>query len=369
MSPVVLPPASAAKPEAKRLGHVPGLDGLRGIAILAVLGINAEWPFLQGGFFGVDLFFVLSGFLITTLLLEEWRGSGHIALGLFFKRRAIRLVPALAALLVFATVYTLAFRPHEQWRPALQIIASAFFYVSNWVIGVGQIHGTLEHTWSLSVEGQFYVLGALGLAYALGKGARPRQLFWACVGLFVAVGIWRATLWSVTHDVMRVYMGLDTRADALLAGCAVAFLRAEKIESQDTAPRPGWLEPLTWLSWAILLVGFTTFKYYGAPTFLGGFSVVGLASAVALYQAVHNPTSLSVRFLQWPLLRWFGLVSYSVYLWHVPLRNVFSSERLLPYLHNTLIVEAARFAIFILAGWISYRLIERPCLRFKPGRT
>ncbi len=369
MLPPANPPLSTAAHSPGRLGRRPALDGLRGIAILAVLGINSDWPFLQGGFFGVDVFFVLSGFLITTLLLEEWRDTGRIALGLFFKRRAVRLVPALAALLLFGTLYTLVFRPPEMWRPALQIIASAFFYVSNWVIGVGHVHGTLEHTWSLSVEGQFYLLGAIGLSYALKKGARPGQLFLGCVGLFVLIGLWRAVLWSLTHDVMRVYMGLDTRADALLAGCAIAFLLTEKVGTGDTTAPPGWSGPLTWLAWGVLLVGFTTFKYYAPPTFLGGFSLVALAAAVVLHQAVRAPSSLPVRFLQWPVLRWFGLVSYSIYLWHVPLKNLCSSERLTPFLHSPLLVEAARFAIFVAAGWISYRTIERPFLRFKPSRV
>ncbi len=145
-SPVTSQFGESLSSDQRDFSYQPALDGLRGVAILAVVGVNAEWPFLPGGFFGVDVFFVLSGFLITTLLVTEWRHCGSIALKRFFARRALRLMPALVALLAFSCVYSYYFRSPEQRGAAFAIAASALFYFSNWLIGVGNVHGTLEHT-------------------------------------------------------------------------------------------------------------------------------------------------------------------------------------------------------------------------------
>lgn len=347
------------------LSYSPALDGLRGVAILAVVGVNAEWPFLAGGFFGVDVFFVLSGFLITTLLLTEWKQRGEINLRRFFARRALRLMPALIALLAFSCIYTYFFRSPEQRGAAFTIVASALFYISNWVIGVGNVHGTLEHTWSLGVEGQFYLLGAGFIAFALRRAVGLSQMIGWCIGAIAVVVSWRAIFWEQAPGVMRVYMGLDTRADSLLIGCLVAFTRESKMGGAifTLCSHARWLLPIAWL---VLVVSFVATPGVGVSyPYLGGFTIVSLATAVILRFALSESRDVSSRLLSSPLLVWFGRISYSLYLWHVPLKNVFSVDRLVPYTKSTIAAEICRFAIFVGVACGSYYCIERPFLRLK----
>lgn len=345
----------------------PALDGLRGVAILAVVGVNAEWPFLAGGFFGVDVFFVLSGFLITTLLLTEWRQRGEINLRRFFARRALRLMPALVALLAFACIYTYLFRSPEQHAAAFTIAASALFYVSNWVIGVGNVHGTLEHTWSLGVEGQFYLLGAGLIAFGLRRGVGLNRMIGGCIAVVALVAIWRAVFWEQAPGVMRVYMGLDTRADSLLIGCVAAFIRAQEVDrNRGTSDGSAWTRWLLPISWLVVAGSFVATPGVGVSyPYVGGFTLVSLATAVILWCALSKPHEAGSRWLSSPLLIWFGRISYSLYLWHVPLKNVFSVERLAPYTRSTIAAEVCRFAIFVGVACGSYYCIERPFLRFK----
>lgn len=351
-----------------RLGHVPALDGLRGIAILAVLGMNAEWSTLGGGFLGVDVFFVLSGFLITTLLVEEWQQAGDISLPRFLQRRALRLMPALVVLLVFATAHALVFKPTEDRIAALQLIAATLGYVVNWVIGVGQVHGTLEHAWSLAVEGQFYLFWGAGLVLALRRGVRLRSLLWTAVALLVASALWRAALWPSTIDLFRLYMGTDTRADSLLAGCILALAFVMQRRAGRTT-NPAFLSALVPLAWMIVIAGFIWARPGSRMIYLGGFTVIAFATATIMWHALTNPTSWMARWLAWRPLTWFGAISYSLYLWHVPLKNVLSVERLLPWTGHVALAELARFIAFVGVASASYYGVELPFLRRKRNLT
>lgn len=359
----------AHRVRASGLDHMPELDGLRGVAILAVVGVNAEWPFLQGGFFGVDVFFVLSGFLITTLLLAEWRRHGDVDLAGFFLRRALRLMPALVVLLVFACVYTALFRPPDQRAAAFTIAASALFYVSNWVIGVGNVHGTLEHTWSLGVEGQFYILVAGIMVMALRRSAALKTISKWCIILALMVAVWRGIYWGWDPGVMRVYMGLDTRADSLLAGCLVALLWVGKGGLENggfSFPSKNCCRVLSFLAWAILVTSFICVPGVGvAYPYRGGITLVAVASAVIVSLALANLRTGKPSFLAAAPLVWFGQISYSLYLWHVPLKNVFSVERLVPVTKSVVMAEMLRFAAFVAFACASYYAIERPFLRLK----
>src|SRR5882672_8926270 len=144
-----------------RLGYRPSLDGVRAIAILAVLACHCEW--LQSGYLGVDVFFALSGFLITSLLLEEYTATGTITLRWFYARRALRLLPALLGLLVVGTSVILFTVPAEYGPLALHEAAAVLFYVANWAWLIGLPLGLYGHTWSLAIEEQFYMLWPLAL--------------------------------------------------------------------------------------------------------------------------------------------------------------------------------------------------------------
>src|SRR5919107_2087920 len=184
--------AGRATPEV-RLSYSPGLDGLRAIAVMAVLLYHADLSFIPGGFLGVEIFFVISGYLITALLLAEWHKRGHIDLKNFWLRRARRLLPALYVLLVVCLAYAVVFLPGEVARLRDDVVA-AIGYVTNWYLILGQESyfeavgrpSLLQHLWSLAVEEQFYLIWppvlALGLAVGATRLRRRRMLAFALAG-------------------------------------------------------------------------------------------------------------------------------------------------------------------------------------------
>ena len=211
-----------------------GMDGLRALAVIAVLLYHADLGFVQGGFLGVEVFFVISGYLITALLLTEWRQYGRINLKGFWMRRAKRLLPALYVLLVATLCYSLVFLPGEVARLRSDAIA-AVGYVTNWYLVLGHQSyfeaigrpSLLKHLWSLAVEEQFYLLWPPVLALGLSVGARRfRERRMMLIALFGAVGsaLLMAALYRPEVDPSRVYYGTDTRATGLLLGAALAFV-------------------------------------------------------------------------------------------------------------------------------------------------
>src|SRR5215217_4061345 len=223
-----------------RLGYRPALDGLRGIAILAVLAFHTHHIFgssiLNGGNAGVDIFFVLSGFLITALLLEEWQTSGEISLRGFYWRRVLRLVPALLVVLVSLYLFADVFLPIGEAGATRRSIPVAFLYASDVGLAFFQLRlGSLQHTWSLAMEEHFYLAWPLFLIAALKLGASRKRLVVITLSLAVASAIHRAVLHQLGALPVRTYYGIDTRADALLIGCATGmcvcwgFLRARSL--------------------------------------------------------------------------------------------------------------------------------------------
>jgi peptidoglycan/LPS O-acetylase OafA/YrhL len=210
------------------LGYRPALDGLRGIAILGVLAFHTHhlfgWSLLKGGSAGVDIFFVLSGFLITALLVEEWEHTGAINLKSFYWRRALRLVPDL--LILLTTLYFLAdilFLPAEA-DDTRRGIPVAFVYASDLALAFFNIRlGALQHTWSLAIEEHFYLVWPLLLLGALKLGVSGKKLVVITLLLAFASAFHRASLQQFGALPVRTYYGFDTRADALLIGCATAM--------------------------------------------------------------------------------------------------------------------------------------------------
>ena len=205
----------------KRLGYIPAFDGLRGIAILAVIGVHAFGEPL-GGFYGVDLFFVLSGFLITTLLLEEHDRSGGIAMGAFYRRRAYRLLPGLLAVLAVFGALTMA-SPR-----ALGQVAAGGLYGANFVLASGShfLDGTpFVPYWSLAEEEQFYLLWPLLLVLLLRRRVRESWIAWALVAILLGLIVYRYGLAAEGASATRLYYAPDTHANGLVLGCLLALLR------------------------------------------------------------------------------------------------------------------------------------------------
>src|SRR5215207_1251970 len=217
-----------------RLSYSPGLDGLRAVAVMAVLLYHANLTWIPGGFLGVEVFFVISGYLISALLLAEWRQKGTINLKEFWLRRARRLLPALYVLLVVTLTYAVVFLPGEVAGLRAEVIA-AVGYVTNWYLIFGQQSyfesvgrpSVLQHLWSLAVEEQFYLIWPVVLTVGLGMGAtrlRKRRVLMIAIAGAVASSVAMALLYTPGVDPSRIYYGTDTRATGLLCGVALALL-------------------------------------------------------------------------------------------------------------------------------------------------
>jgi len=368
--------------------HYPALDGLRGIAVLAVLLYHGGVAWAPGGFLGVEVFFVLSGFLITSLLVAEWQRSSTIALGAFWGRRARRLLPALFCLVAVIGIYY-AIAGASQAMPGLKGDGiSALAYFSNWhQIAAGSSYfaasgpvSPLEHTWSLAIEEQFYlvwplvVLGVLWLASRRGGASTDRRrpltvLLAVSLAGALASAIDTALLFDGGRNLDRVYYGTDTRAASLLIGASLAIAlailgtRRRRAHPADTEPAGvrtrssalaglGALVALAAVPVAVALVNGTTAWMYP-------YGLLGLDALVVLVilAAVRFPTSAAARVLAIGPLRALGEISYGVYLWHFPLflwlsagATGVSGTRLL----------ALRLAVTLAVSVTSYFLIEQP---------
>jgi peptidoglycan/LPS O-acetylase OafA/YrhL len=327
----------------------PTLDGLRGFSILAVLIFHASnGTILPGGFVGVDLFFVLSGYLITALLVREFKQTGTISFRDFYCRRLLRLMPALLILLmVYASLVLLfAKTPYLHFSAIILSIT----YLMNWAraFDFGS-SGYVGHMWSLSIEEQFYLLWPAIAFWSLRLGGRKAAFMTACV-LIAASSIWRLWLLQYGADIFRIYNGFDTRADSLLYGCVVALL-AENL--QKIAFRTWWAVP----AFILLYICFTVPFQAGMPIFV--FSAVGFCSAWLLVCAISEKETLLVRVLRISPIVYLGRISYGVYLWHYPIALV--TLKNLPAHYAVLVTGLSSVAI----ASISYFAVESYFLNLK----
>jgi peptidoglycan/LPS O-acetylase OafA/YrhL len=355
-------------------GYRRWLDGLRGLAILIVIACHI--PVLPGGFFGVDIFFVLSGYLITSLLINEWERFGSISLPRFYSRRALRLLPAFWVLLIIC-LFTVPYLPGTEARARRTEIALAASYVTN----LPSIHHArftiLGHTWSLSVEEQFYLIWPPVLYGMLRSGLSRRRIVGLVVACIVASALLRMGLTRhyqrdgelMIDQLHRLYTGLDTRADALLAGCLAGLLT-----SWDMLPDARrWLPVYRSAS----LLGIATIAYlivrstgaFAPQYYHGTFTVAAIAIAMVLVRLVVAPSQIVTTILESRLLVGVGRISYGLYLFHLPI--LFGLARRgwgIP------VRAPVGIALSFLAAICSYFVIEQPCLRLKdrlrrPGRA
>lgn len=296
-----------------RLGYRPSLDGVRGIAILLVLFYHFGSP-LVSGFVGVDVFFVLSGFLITVLLGEELERSGRLDFPAFYRRRILRLLPALVAVIVVLVGITFLVRsPHR--HQALREAWMALFYSLNWFKAYGGVaeNNYLGHTWSLCVEEQFYLLWPLILAAMLRCGMTRGQAAILTGAGLLASATMRAVHWMMYADWARVYCGLDSRADGLLTGCLLGLFL---LDHPPPASRPRWLGAAGGLG-LLTVLALSALPFSADFYFLGGIPLVNLSMAALLGALlVGPPDSLLHRLLELRALVWVGRISYGLYLWH-----------------------------------------------------
>jgi peptidoglycan/LPS O-acetylase OafA/YrhL/lysophospholipase L1-like esterase len=321
------------------------------------------------GAYGVTLFFVLSGFLITSLLLAEWDGSGRIDLRRFWSRRFRRLLPAALVLLVGAGAIaglTLSSPDLHRFRgDALAALAD----VANWhAIGAGNDYwaataapSPLQHMWSLSIEEQLYlawplvVLGALALGRRQRVGRQPLVVVaLAGVALSVAAMAW----WSTHGEDLRAYYGTDSRASAILLGALMALLVSGQRRGAGLGLERA-LRPAVPLAVAVLAAGWLWADGTSDWLYRGGFAAMSLAAAVVVGAVALAGPNVAMRGLAWPPLRWLGRVSYGVYLWHWPIYTVIDGDAVSSRAIRTLV----RIGVTLVVAAISYRIVEQPIRR------
>ena len=343
----------------RRPAHLPQLDGLRTLAVAVVLAYHVartqELWVLPGGFVGVDVFFVLSGFLITSLLLREHARSGRLDLRRFYVRRLWRLYPALI-LVSAAAAAAIALAPGvfglEPASPAEALVALA--YGMSWWSGLELTGGPylLGLTWSLSVEEHFYLLWPLLLLAVLRRGGSLR----AVAAIAVLANAWPMLLHLTGADPDRLYYLPDSRFAQILTGCALAALLVRRAELERL--RPAFSASAA----RAALVGIAVVALLGhrqdAWYWLGGLQAIGVAAAVVIGHLVLHDDSRLSQALRWGPLPVLGLWSYGIYLWHLPLMRLAQ-----PVLGESLAVTLAAGLLAVPVAAASYRFVEQPLLR------
>jgi peptidoglycan/LPS O-acetylase OafA/YrhL len=382
----------------RRLGFVPALDGLRGVAILLVVAVHfrrtvdpwtTQWinsprlaqyfnttttapdnfllvtkphPSLvaqlvpKGGFLGVDIFFVLSGFLISSILLREQSTHGRVGFGAFYQRRALRLLPALFAFLAAHVIYASII--HVQAAVERSSIIAAVFYYYNWklVYSFPVVRPELTHLWSLSIEEQFYLVWPVALILLLGGVRRrlPTAVAVTSAGV-VAIAVWRMIVARHMSPAL-VYFRTDAQADALLVGALAALLW-----TRGAVPLKRYLAPAAWVALGFMIVCIFTLESDSRFLYDGGFTLIAIAVAVILLATVETSWG-PTRALHTRPLRAVGRVSYGLYLWHVLVFSIVVDNMR----HKPVVVTIAlALGVTAIVTALSWYAVERPFLRWK----
>jgi peptidoglycan/LPS O-acetylase OafA/YrhL len=339
------------------MGHLPVLDGLRGVAIATVFMVHLYAPLFPGGSSGVMLFFVLSGFLITKLALEEADRTGGLSLSQFYIRRLFRIFPPLFVLLAFLLVASFTFMS-DVGEPLRREITLAAGSMGNlWPVFYGfEPRGALGHTWSLGIEEQFYLVWPIVLCVVpMAFRATRRFAAWFAAVALASLLIGRVLVAGVLdypHWLSIPFLDFE--------GLALGCLLAAMLHTDDAGRWriPSWLFAL---AFAVL-----TFDFFGADRYLARDTydvrgvVLSLCFAVVLAELVTNRENIFAGPLQSAPMRWLGQLSYSLYLWHAVIFTIISEERLpdAPWL----VIHVSKVVLSFAVAWLSYRYIEQPAI-------
>jgi peptidoglycan/LPS O-acetylase OafA/YrhL len=343
-----------------RKGYWPALDGLRAISVLGVVAVHSGLHWGHAGGFGVQVFFVLSGFLITSLLLREYDRSGRINIGSFYRRRALRLFPALAVFLLVCGAISLPLSAPFRSQ-TLSAIPFSVFYSFNWVQALNDPPvGLVTHTWSLAIEEQFYLIWPLLVVLVLRLGGGPRTLFALALGAALLSAAWAHLLWTDGLGVARIYYGSDTGAAPLMIGCAAGILY---VSVQWKGLARSFCQAAGVIGALMIVIGFVKSwppdVAYGA----GVTAIFAFGVACAVLGLAAAPVRAVELLLSLPPLVLLGRISYGIYLWQGPVFIL-----LIAYAHfNTWMLLAAGLPLTLLVSIASYRFVERPFLRMKNG--
>jgi peptidoglycan/LPS O-acetylase OafA/YrhL len=359
--------------------YMPGLDGLRAIAVLAVIVFHLGFDWAPGGLLGVGVFFTLSGYLITDILLAQLNARGRIDLGAFWLARARRLLPALFVMLAIVVAWVTVLGPAQpdEFRKA---VVSAILYVNNWEQILADVsyfarfeaEGPLDHLWSLSVEEQFYIawpfllLAGVKLVRErpLPSGVRPRLALLA-IAVAVASSIWMALLYEPSFDPSRIYFGTDTRAGGLLFGAALAMVWPSRKLSRRISPQArNTLDALGVLGLAVIALMIWRTGELSPFLYRGGFVVLSLATVLVLMPLTHPACRLGVLLGVRPL-RWVGVRSYGIYLWQTPIIVLTTPQGAH---EDDLVRSLLQVAAILAVSALSWRFVEEPVRHGAIGR-
>ncbi|HFJ9453290.1 acetyltransferase [Bacillus anthracis] len=353
------------KPFKKNSRYMVGLDSLRGLAILGVILYHINFNWMPGGFLGVTVFFVLSGYLITDILAMEWKRNKRIDLKKFWLSRARRLLPGMLVMLVITLAWITIFHSSLLEKMRGDSLA-ALFYVSNWWYiyhklsyfdNFNQI-SPLNHFWSLAVEEQFYVVWpfiiSLGLYYIK---KQFRMILLICLGAF-ASALAMAILYEPGVDPSRIYYGTDTRAFSLLIGAVLALVWPSNRLANKIIPKARFiLDVVGGIALIIILVMFWKTNQYDPFLYKGGMVLLSIATALLVANLAH-PASRIAQFLRFRPLRWVGVRSYGIYLWHYPILTLTTPKVTVG--DFSIIRAILQFLLIILIAQISWKFIEKP---------
>ncbi len=362
-----------------RLRYVPGLDGLRALSVTAVLLYHADVSWMTGGFLGVDVFFVISGYLITSLLLAEQGASGRVGLGRFYLRRARRLLPALFVVLATVSLFTVVFLPDEIRTLRADVVAALGYATNWWQIAEEQSYVAalsrpplLRHLWSLAVEEQFYLVWPLLLVGMMKLWGGRRRPMLIATGVGIVASFTTMLVLSLPHDFRffepsRVYFGSDTRVFTMLLGAALAMVWSPwKLNPRIPAPARNALDAVGAAALVGLFAIFATAHYQSNVLFRGGFLGVAILAAIVIAVAVHPASRLGAVALGHQPLRWIGERSYGIYLWHWPVFMLTRPDSDVSLTGGANL--ALRLGITLAIAELSYRFIEEPIRHGAIGR-
>lgn len=350
-----------------RIRQVPALDGLRGAAVAGVLLYHGDA--LKGGYLGVDLFFVLSGYLITSILLTEWRNDRAVSLSNFWARRARRLFPALIAVLIGVALYARFFATSLELHGIRMDGLATLFYVANWhtIVTGGSYFGNtlaerapLKHMWSLAIEEQFYVVWPIVVVLLLRWKNSFRTIFRLAVGLAIA-SVFMMVGWFLTGSASKtaLYEGTFTRAAAILFGAALAAWQIRFGHTRSDRSRTA-LEASAMVAMLFLGFAWCTAGAQGDFIYSGGLALCGLAVTVVIAAATHPEQIVVARVLSWAPLRGLGLISYGMYIWSVPIYVLLTPER--TGAHGWTLL-GLKLVVSLAVAILSYILLEQPIRR------
>lgn len=350
------------KSSSRSITYMPGLDGLRAFAVLSVILYHLSVSFFSGGFLGVDLFFVLSGYLITGLLLREWQTTGRLDLKRFWIHRFRRLFPALFVMLLLVLGYVTIFE-RELLHTVRQDSAFALIYGTNWWYIFHDVSyfesfgkpSPIQNLWSLAIEEQFYLLFPILLWF----GMKNRRLFLQLIGVAIGASVLAMAIqFTPGEDPSRVYYGTDTRLFALLIGSLLAFAWQPTRFKLDI-PKRGvrLLNQIGAVTLPLLLILMIVTSEFGSFLYRGGFFLVAVLAALLIATIAH-PASIWSQWFAHPALVAIGKRSYGLYLWHFPVITLMTPVEQIgtfSLLRTVLIV-----VVLIALTEASYRFIERP---------